>query len=60
MMFTIFTKKTEHKFLFDVDMKRKRDPNLASILVHSKQAFYGMIYLEANAEQQSSVNDLCW
>ena len=52
-------KKIEHQFLFDVDMKGEKDQNLASNLIHSEWAFYGVIwYLEANAEQQSTVNDL--
>ena len=43
MMFTIYEKKIEHQFLFDVDMKRKKDLNMASILVHSEKAFCGVI-----------------
>ena len=59
MMFTIFAKKIEHWFLSAVDMQRKKDPNLASILVHSEWGFYKEIWhLEANAEQQTTVNDL--
>ena len=50
----------EHQFLSDVDMKRqKKDLNLASILAHSESEFiYEIWYLEANAEQQTTVNDL--
>ena len=52
-------KKIEHQFLFDVDMKRKKDLNMASILVHSEKAFCGVIWhLEANAEHWSTVDDL--
>ena len=58
MIFTIFTKELEHQFLFNVDMKKK-DRNLAWTLLHSKLVCYGAIwYLEANAEQQATVNDL--
>ena len=34
-VYHIRNKKLEHQFLSEVDMKKK-DPNLASILVHSK------------------------
>ena len=41
MMLTIFMIKLEHQFLFDVDTKRKKDPNMASIMVPANMRFLG-------------------
>ena len=57
-VYHIYNKKLEHQFLFDVDMKRKK-PNPGLNYGTSEYTFYGVIwYLDANAEQQSTVNDL--
>ena len=57
-MFNIFTTKNKASIPVWCWHEKKKDTNLASILVYSEYGFYEEIwYLEANAEQQTTVND---